>query len=60
MKSFTQLYTIGHGLMNSTENLRFDKEDYFHDLVFYTGSFTKETENISPVFTLVIKTLVDV
>ena len=34
--------------MNSMENLRFDKEDYFHVLVFYTGYFIKETENISP------------
>ena len=34
--------------MNSMENLRFDKEDYFHVLVFYTGYFIKEIENISP------------
>ena len=32
--------------MNGTENLRFDKEDYFHVLVFYTGYFIKEIENI--------------
>ena len=30
------------------ENLRFDKEGYFHVLVFYTGYFIKETENIFP------------
>ena len=28
------------------DNLRFDKEDYFHVLVFYTGYFIKEIENI--------------
>ena len=28
------------------ENLRFDKEDYFHVLVFCTGYFIKEIENI--------------
>ena len=27
------IYTI----VNSMENLHFDKEDYFHILVFYTG-----------------------
>ena len=34
--------------MNSIENFRFDKEDYFHILVFYTDYFIKEIENISP------------
>ena len=34
MKRFTPLYTIVHGIMNSTENLRFDKEAYFHVLVY--------------------------
>ena len=42
MERFTPLYAI----MNGTENLRFDKEDYFHVLVFYTGYFIKEIENI--------------
>ena len=37
--------------MNSMENLHFDKEDYFHVLVFYTGYFIKEMENIFSVFT---------
>ena len=32
--------------MNSMENSRFDKEDYFHVLVLYTGYFIKEIENI--------------
>ena len=44
MERFTPLYAI----MNSMENLRFDKEGYFHVLVFYTGYFIKEIENISP------------
>ena len=34
--------------MSSIENLRFDKEDYFHVLIFYTGYSIKEIENISP------------
>ena len=42
IERFTPLYAI----MNSMENLRFDKEDYFHVLVFYTGYFTRESENI--------------
>ena len=56
MERFTPLYAI----MNSMENLRFDKEDYFHVLVFYTGYFIKEIENIFPVFTYIIETLVEV
>ena len=44
IERFTPLYAI----MNSTDNLRFGKEDYFHVLVFYTGYFIKEIENISP------------
>ena len=47
--------------MNSMENLLFDKEDYFHVLVFYTSYFIKEIENIfSRVFPYVIETLVEV
>ena len=46
MKRFTPLYAIAYAIMNGTENLRFDKEDYFHVLVFYTGYFIKEIENI--------------
>ena len=44
MERFASLYAI----MNSMENLHFDKEDYFHVLVFYTGYFIKEMENIFP------------
>ena len=42
MERFTPLYAV----TNSMENLRFDKEGYFHVLVFYTGYFIKEIENI--------------
>ena len=42
MERFTPLYAI----VNCMENLRFDKEDYFHILVFYTGYFMNEKENI--------------
>ena len=48
MERFTPLYAIAYVILNSMENLRFDKEGYFHVLVFYTGYFIKEIENISP------------
>ena len=41
MERFAPLYAIAYAIMNSMENLRFDKEDYFHVLVQYTGYFTK-------------------
>ena len=47
MENITPLYAIAYAIMNSMENLRFDKEGYFHVLVFYTGYFIKEIENIS-------------
>ena len=46
MESFTPLYAIAYAITNSMENSRFDKEDYFNVLVFYTGYFIKEIENI--------------
>ena len=47
MKRFTPLYAIAYAaILNSMENLRFDKEGYFHVLVFYTGYLIKEIENI--------------
>ena len=46
MERFTPLYAIAYAITNSMENLRFDKEGYFHVLVFYTGCFIKEIENI--------------
>ena len=45
MQRFTPLYAIAYAITNSMENLRFDKEGYFHVLVFYTGYFIKEIEN---------------
>ena len=49
MERFTPAYAIAYSIMNSIENLRFDKESYFmHVLFFYTGYFIKEIENISP------------
>ena len=56
MERFTPFFAIGYAILNSMENLRFDKEDYFHVLVFYTSNFTKEIENIFPVFLYVIET----
>ena len=55
MERFTPLYAIAYDITNSMENLRFDKEGYFHVLVFI-----KEIENICPVFPYVIETLVEV
>ena len=60
MERFTPLYAIAYAILCSTENLRFGKEDYFHVLVFYTGYFIKEIENIFCVFHTVIETLVEV
>ena len=48
MKRFTPLYAIADATMNSTENLRFDKEDYVHVLVFYTGYFIKDRKYFFP------------
>ena len=41
-----RLYGIAYAILNGMDNLRFDKEGYFHVLVFYTGYFIKEIENI--------------
>ena len=54
MERFTPLYAIAYAITyaityairNSMENLRFDKEDYLYVLVFYTGYFINEIENI--------------
>ena len=46
MERFMPLYAIAYAIMNSMDNLRFGKEDYFHVLVFYRGYFIKEIENI--------------
>ena len=51
METFTPFYAIAYAIMNSMENFRFGKEDYFYVLVFYMGYFIKEIENIfrSPI-----------
>ena len=46
MERFTTLYAIAYAILNGTDNLRFEKEGYFHVLVFYTGYFIKEIESI--------------
>ena len=46
MERFTSLYVIAYAILNGMENLRFDKEGYFHVLVFYTSYFIKQIENI--------------
>ena len=60
MERFTSLYAIAYAILKSMENVRFDKEGYFQVLVFYTGYFIKEIENISPCLHTVIETLVKV
>ena len=63
MERFTPLYAIAYTILNGMENLRFDKEDYFHVLVFY-GLFYKRNLtyflNIFSVFPYVIETFVKV
>ena len=49
LERFTPLYAIAYAIMNSIENLRFDKEGYFHVLVFY-GLFYKRNKNSFPCF----------
>ena len=45
MERFTPLYAIAYAITNSMENLRFDKEGYFHVLVFY-GLFYRRNRKI--------------
>ena len=54
MERFTPLYVIAYAIMNSMENVHFDKEG------FSTGYFIKEIENIFSVFPYVKETLVKV
>ena len=59
MERFTPLYAI----VNSTENLRFVKEDYLRLLtlrLFNTGYFIKEMKIFFPVFPYVVETFVEV
>ena len=57
---FTPLYAIAYAVINSMENLRFDKEGYFHVLVFYGLFYERNREHPLPVFPYVLKTLVEV
>ena len=41
MERFTLLYTIAYAILNGMDNLHFDKEGYFHVLVF-NGLFYKQ------------------
>ena len=43
-----RLYGIAYAILNGMDNLRFDKEGYFHVLVFYTGYFINEIEKFPP------------
>ena len=45
IERFTPLYAIAYAIVNSMEKTRFDKEGYFHVLVFCTGYFINEMEN---------------
>ena len=48
-----------HAITNSMENLRFDKEGYFHVLVFY-GLFYKRNRKHFPRVPIAMETLVEV
>ena len=41
MEKFMPLYAITYVIVNSMENLRFDKEGYFHVFSFLYGLFYK-------------------
>ena len=47
MERFTPFYAIAYAILNSMENLGFDKEDYLHVLVFY-GLFYKRNRKRFP------------
>ena len=53
---FTPLYVTAYAILNSIENLRFDKEGYFHVLVFYALFYKRNTKH----FLYFIETLVEV
>ena len=48
MERFTPSYIIAYAITNSMENLRFDKEDYFHVLVFYGLFYKRNRKHFSP------------
>ena len=46
--NITLLCTIGYAIMNSMENLRFGKENYFYVLVFYMLFFKRNRKHFLP------------
>ena len=48
MERFTPLYAIAYAILNGTENLRFDKEGYFHVLVFYGLFYERNRKHFPP------------
>ena len=60
MERFTPLYAIAYAILDSMENLRFDKEGYFHVLVFYGLFYERNRKHFFLVFPYVIETLVEV
>ena len=48
MERFTPLYAIAYAILNGMENLRFDKEDYFHVLVFYGLFYKRNRKHVFP------------
>ena len=57
MERFTPSYAIAYAITNSTENLRFDQESYFHVLVFYGLFYKRKRKHFFPVFPYVIEML---
>ena len=51
MERFTPLYAIAYAITNSMENLRFEKEGYFHVLVFYGLFYERNRTHFSHVLT---------
>ena len=60
MERFTPFYAFAYAILNSMENLGFDKEDYLHVLVFYGLFYKRNRKCLFPVFPYVIETLVKV
>ena len=58
MERFTDTPCIRH--RDSMENLRFDKEGYFHVLVFYGLFYKRIRKHFFPCFHTVIETRVEV
>ena len=57
MERFTSLYAIAYTIMNSMENLRFDKEGYFNILVLYTLFYKRNRKHFFVCSPYVIETI---